>query len=615
MGINVRGEETVLSAIEAKGLIDSGKARLLGPSQIERVSNEEATAAGSLQTRGFKDNHPFPFGPWMQPSTPQFDQRVDYKTLRDIYRKSSAVRPCVSFLVRTLSTTPWNIIAHSGVPKRDLKFATEMFTDPGPSDKSFRELLARVLTDLFVLDSIYVEKIRATGGGIVEFAARDPATFQIIPGESGEILGYKHRRRTAEGTDNRVIEFDPEDILHTVFYPRTDSFMGTPVIEAILEEVTALILASTAIASFFDEDEIPTGILHLGDIGVEAYKRAQAEFEAKGGMRSKRLLRTTFGKGEPRWIPFRRPFREMEIAELMPRLERIVFRNFGVTPLDLGMSQDVNRSTAEAFKEIRTFTLFKPILDLLAESFTFDILHEINTGLFLEFQHFSRTGEDSDEGAGLGTKGTPVDSDVPGEEEGARSPLFGGYGLREAGFSPIMCRPHMVMGQGEREFTHASWTDDQIVNLLADENVQAIVGDATRTSNVLVETLLTEAAEEFYDMVNSKATRAEIRTQAEYVRDVIAGQVQNNLRAVEAEAHEYVSRVVGETYRYSSIADSLLIQYTRKLDELVVSQISSTSIGADEEASMISAFDSDKLSVDSMVIKVAANCFRSALSR
>lgn len=971
MGISVDDGSTI-SALEAKELIDSGKARLLGPSKIERVSSSELSAE-EVERRGFRDNHPFPFGPWIQPTSPGFDQRVTPRMLREIHRKSSAVRPAVSFLVRTLSTTPWNIVAQPGVPKREFNFAVDLFTKPGPGAKTFRELLAKVLTDLFVLDAIFVEKIRSMGGGIVEFAPRDPATFKIHPGEDGDIKGYTQRKIKPDGTELKAVEFDSEDIMRTVFYPRTDSFMGTPVIEAIVDEVSALMFASQGIASFFDEDEIPTGVLHLGDIGKEAYLRARADFEAKGGMRSKRMLRTTFGRGEPRWIPFQRPFREMEIAQLMPRIERIVFRNFGVTPLDLGMSQDVNRcfsldtqvltrrgwkyfwevgenellgtvdpssleleyhpydekfvydydgdminftgrqqdvlvtpnhkmwvrstnnsfngvktpgedylsryefveakelkdggspwaypvsflaredekvdwftlpgaltgggpkghypereipmdlwleflgywiseghagvhsghyhvslsqksgtecegkmavvmedmpvtfnnyisasddvrrwqvgdkalmlwlnencgdysknkrlpdfvwslpreqleilyralidgdghrsnrhensrsvtyytsserladdvqilasllghrallrehkykephspgwrvlitegqsetgfkprnvevveysgkvfcfdvpphhllitrrngnisitgnSTAESFKEIRTFTLFKPILDLLAESFTFDILHEINPGLFLEFQHFSRTGEESD-AEGLGTETNPVDTDVPGEEEGSlRSPLFGGYGLDKTGMSRIICRPHMLPGPKVRKFTPQSWSDQEIIQLLAGDDVQSLVQEATRSSNEVVETLLSEAAEEFYDMVKSRASDSEIRAQAEYVSDTIASQVNNNLRAVESKTHEYVSRVSGIVPK-DTIADNLTNEYKRKLQEIVVNQISSTSIGADEEASMISAFDTNKLSVDNFVTRAAANCLRGVL--
>lgn len=41
-------------------------------------------------------------------------------------------------------------------------------------------------------------------------------------------------------------------------------------------------------------------------------------------------------------------------------------------------------------------SLFKPILDMLADAYTYEVLHEINPGLFIEFIHFARTGDMAD---------------------------------------------------------------------------------------------------------------------------------------------------------------------------------------------------------------------------
>ena len=173
--------------------------------------------------------------------------------------------------------------------------------------------------------------------------------------------------------------------------------------------------------------------MSLGDLGQEGFERAQAEFEANKGGKTSRKLYVVHGPGDVKWVPFRRPYREQEIALIVPRIEKIVFRNFGVTPLDMGQSADVNRSTAEAYKELRAFTLFKPLMDLMAEKFTFDILHEIHPGLYLELVYVTQLGDET----------TSVDTDIPGEGEGAditssgavprgyqASPFFGEWGAQ-----------------------------------------------------------------------------------------------------------------------------------------------------------------------------------------
>jgi hypothetical protein len=86
----------------------------------------------------------------------------------------------------------------------------------------------------------------------------------------------------------------------------------------------------------------------------------------------------------------------MEVALLMREIQAVIWRNFGVDRLAMGAAQDINRSTAEAMVATRHYSLFKPILDLWANKFTYEILSEINPNLYIEFIHYARTGDDAD---------------------------------------------------------------------------------------------------------------------------------------------------------------------------------------------------------------------------
>jgi hypothetical protein len=442
------------------------------------------------------------------------------------------------------------------------------------------------------------------------------------------------------------VEFTPEDVAHTVFYGRTDSFYGTPPAEAIVNEISALMMASRAIASFFSDDEIPLGILHLGDVGREAYTRAKADFESTTGTQNHRSLRTIYGRGDPRWIQFQRPWREMEIAQIMPRVERIVFRNFGVTPLDLGMSSDVNRSTAEAFKEIRTFTLFKPILDLLAEMFTFEILHDIHPGLFLEFQHFLRTGEDAEI---AGTEEHPVSTDIPGEGEGEEtesssgnkptkkktvkksgkkkvaeeeeeermvgmsSPLFGSYG-KIRGYTYLTCRPPMLPVEHETQvpISAARMTDNEILELVASPDVVDAMTRGVEAGNETISVLLEETYQELQEA--GQLEPSEVRVIAEGSVGRILNQLEGHLKNVEDVAAAAVYRSLGTVKGHTEQATESLRPFAARLRELAVKQLLHTSVSAVEEAGMIRAFDTAKLDVSSLIREVAVAPYRSVLN-
>ncbi|KKL46696.1 hypothetical protein LCGC14_2342990, partial [marine sediment metagenome] len=380
MSVPIKGSGEVVSLDEARRLVDSGQARVTQAANPQLVP----IAPKGITSRGWRQDHVSGgFGSIFMPdSTTGWDHKLSRRDLRKVYMRSAAVRPCVDFIVRSLSTCPWRIVAEPGVPKRDFNRAVELFTRPAPGH-SFRGIRAQYLNDLMVMDGSVVEKVFSRGGDLVEFIPRDFSRFAVKWDNNGIIEEFIQVVVLSDGTE-KTVPFAPDQISYSVLYPRTSSPYGTPIIETITQEVAALLLASSDIAAFFDENEIPQGILSLGDLGQEGFERAQAEFEANKGGKTSRKLYVVHGPGDVKWVPFRRPYREQEIALIVPRIEKIVFRNFGVTPLDMGQSADVNRSTAEAYKELRAFTLFKPLMDLMAEKFTFDILHEIHPGLYLE---------------------------------------------------------------------------------------------------------------------------------------------------------------------------------------------------------------------------------------
>ena len=361
MSVPIRGAGETVSLEEARRLVDSGQAR------VTRAANPQlvpVTPAG-VTSRGWRDDHVGGgFGSVFMPdSTTGWDHRLSRKDLRETYMKSAAVRPCVDFIVRALSTCPWRIIAEPGVPKRDFNRAVDLFTRPAPGH-SFRGVRAQYLNDLLVMDGAVIEKVFTRGGDLVEFIPRDFARFAVKWDYNGIIEEFVQVVKLSDKSEKKV-RFTPDQISYSVLYPRTNSPYGTPIIETITQEVAALILASVDIAAFFNDNEIPQGILALGDVGEEGYLRAKEEFTANKGGKNNTKMYATYGPGEPpKWVPFRRPYREQEIALIVPRIEKIIFRNFGVTPLDMGQSADVNRSCYSADTETLTQRGWKTLPDL-----------------------------------------------------------------------------------------------------------------------------------------------------------------------------------------------------------------------------------------------------------
>jgi len=607
LSVPIRGAGETVSLEEARRLVDTGQAR------VTRAANPQlvpVTPAG-VTSRGWRDDHVGGgFGSVFMPdSTTGWDHRLSRKDLRETYMKSAAVRPCVDFIVRSLSTCPWRIIAEPGVPKRDFNRAVDLFTRPAPGH-SFRGVRAQYLNDLLVMDGAVIEKVLTRGGDLVEFIPRDFARFAVKWDYNGIIEEFVQVVKLSDKSEKKV-RFTPDQISYSVLYPRTNSPYGTPIIETITQEVAALILASVDIAAFFNDNEIPQGILALGDVGEEGYLRAKEEFTANKGGKNNTKMYATYGPGEPpKWVPFRRPYREQEIALIVPRIERLVFRNFGVTPLDMGVSSDVNRSTAESYKELRVFNLFKPLMDLMAEKFTFDLLHEIHPGLYLELVHTAQIGDES----------TAVDTDIPGEGEGASMTSSGqvprGYratpffGLSPGQRITAASRPDgMGMARPTRAakpIEYSTGSDDDLLARFGGTKETAALTREARRLETVIRVFIDEANQRLEELEPSHWNQA--RAILGDCQDQVVSAVDAAILTAEVESLRHVMDVDPEL-GYSTVTHGLSRAFGRTFNKVFV--IPTFDDFADENADEVDPFP--RLAVLQWLKQAAAAPIRASL--
>lgn len=311
--------------------------------------------------------------------------------LRDIYRKSSAVRPAVDQIGRSVAFAPWKLQPVEGYQADDEEIMSvkEFLKNPNRTNESFSQLLYKVLRDLLVLDVAVIEKVRNGEGKVVELFARDAATFTVNTDPTNSyITGFVQKlpiRKNGQHIRYETRHFPPQDIVWMVLNPSTDTQYGYPIIETIVNEVAALLFSMKSVARYFTHDEIHPGILVFGRLGRDAFDRAKDWFSSRKGEEGKRELPIFSDVESANYIPFQRPFREMQLAELSAQIERIVFRNFGVTSLEMGMTQDINRATAFSLERLSHSKLITPLRDMLSFFITQDIIWELNPGLEFRF--------------------------------------------------------------------------------------------------------------------------------------------------------------------------------------------------------------------------------------
>lgn len=314
---------------------------------------------------------------------PSSISRLSYKMLRNIYSLSSSVRPAVDAIVREVTSLEWmvshiDMTHHESKSIDDAKTFLKMVNLDG---EDISTVLSKFLVDLLVVSKGVIEKVRNPLGQVIELVARDASLYQPIYDNDGQgIIGYQEYERM---TYKKITVHKKEDIIFRLFTPLSYSAGSVPIIETIVNEVALLMLAVKSIAWAFTHDEIPPGILVLGEIGAEAIERAKASFEAAKGDYGKNKLRVIDNVDKVSWVQLSRPFHEMQVAELLPFIEKIVARNFGLSATEAGIS-DTSKSGAQVSVQSSQAKLIIPLINLISNVIN-GVLKEMDPDLVFTF--------------------------------------------------------------------------------------------------------------------------------------------------------------------------------------------------------------------------------------
>ncbi len=352
-----------------------------GKSNAIELSDEIHDELGFAVQRGWRDDHLSTVQPWsFFPTDKKRDLLLSFDTLREIYRRSSHVRPCIDSITKEIAHLPIKI---EGPGEKAVR---EFIENPNISKETWPTFLQSFLTDLLTLDQAVIEKVRTLNGRIREIWVRDATQFVPIPDHSRTFVNYYEQRLTdTVGRVKKRIPHSVDDIIWISQFPRSYSFYGTPIIETIVHETAALLFSSKSIARTFIDDEIPSGMLWLERIGKTAYARAKAQFESTRGEEGKKLLNVIDNVGNAGWIPFTRPFREMQLAELNIIIQDIVLKNFGVSSMDIGSAEGLTRASADRLWKTGRSKLFKPLVNLITVKLNAELIPEIAPNTKIKF--------------------------------------------------------------------------------------------------------------------------------------------------------------------------------------------------------------------------------------
>lgn len=293
-------------------------------------------------------------------------------------KHSEWVRGAINIRRSQISSAEWDIVPfdqRKPYSKRLRSQLKEMILTPNPANDSFRTFIEPIVEDLITLDAGCVEKVRNLRGELMELWPVNGSEVRVNAlwdGDPRESRYYWY-------PDNQLkAAFRNDDFIYMMANRRTDSVIGLSPLETLKLTIEAELNAHEYNRRQV-EGAAPDGLLHLGEgvprEDVEAF-RAFFETEVAG-----RGTLAIYGGGKaPGWFPFRDSNRDMQFLEWQIYLVRKIAVVLGLTPQDLGITFDINRSTAETQIQISEDRGLRPLMSLLQEYMTEEFVWDESFG-------------------------------------------------------------------------------------------------------------------------------------------------------------------------------------------------------------------------------------------
>ena len=292
---------------------------------------------------------------------------------------SEWVRTAINIRRGQVAAAEWDIVPYNtDKPMSDglREQIKTLFEQPNLRHDSFRSLLEPVVEDILVLDAGCIEKVRSLRGQVVQMYPVDGATIKVnalwdgSDPEEPRYFWYPDWQERARMKN--------EDMLYIMSNPRTYSVVGLSPLETLKLAIDAELSGNE-----YNRRQVlnaaPDGIFDLGEGAKEEdVKRFSSYWSSEvAGKGALAFIGNTKGA---KFIPFRGSNRDMQFLEWQNYLTRKIAAVFGLAPQDLNLTADVNRSTAEQQDQHTEDRGLRPLMGLIQDYLTREIVWDEGFG-------------------------------------------------------------------------------------------------------------------------------------------------------------------------------------------------------------------------------------------
>lgn len=323
------------------------------------------------------------------------------KQLRRWARENPWIRAAINLRRTQVSRAQWDIVSLDGETPVDhltVKRIKYLFRHPNTRRDSFRSFIEPVIEDLLTLDIGAIE-VEPTAGARLGIR-RDPIA-NLWPIDGGSIRfdpswdgtdSDKPRYYQYDSSGKVVSKYLNDELVVIQANPMTYSPLGLSPLEVLASTIDSD-MAAAQYNSRSVTQAAPPGILHLGEgIRPDQVDAFKSYWDAEIAGRSQVAI--TGGGKQMQWIPLAPSNRDMQFMEWQIYLARKICAVFGVQPQDIGITMDVNRASAEVGAAFTQDVGITPLLDLIAEYLTREIVWRYDENLRFTYTDLGRASKE-----------------------------------------------------------------------------------------------------------------------------------------------------------------------------------------------------------------------------
>ncbi len=294
----------------------------------------------------------------------------------DTYRAYAAtpwVFAGINIRTDQIASAEWDIVPFDNKKRHAARQADalrDLFSQPSAKLDSFQSFAKVVISELLTLDAAPIEKVRYPDGTIAELWPTQGDWIAVDQRWDGSDPEKPRYYFVPDGTIRAT--FTNEDMVYLVANQRANSALGISPMAVLLT-----VIESELQALEYNRRQVmgaaPDGVLNIGEsAGPDDVQKAQSRFQSE--IFGQGAMAVIGGYKSPTWMPFRSSNRDMQFREWEDLLIRCIAVVLGLAPMDLGITFDVNRSTAEAQGQNTADRGLRPLMALFQAYMTREIV-------------------------------------------------------------------------------------------------------------------------------------------------------------------------------------------------------------------------------------------------